>query len=169
MRIAAFVRGRKLAQASAALVVTTALMGIPAGPANATEADCDSTAFDSFQNINSATIFAYGRTVHLLNGYSSQHSYARIYGGYQPGDLVWVDRSINPMPSSVPTYFSDDSYVTSRGGWKQCGPFNDRITLQVTNWDMATQEHFAVRACFRPKDGQPSVCGSWYVDRVYGY
>lgn len=70
------------------------------------------------------------------------------------------------MPSSVPTYFSDDSCVTSRGGWKQCGPFDGRSSEQVTSFNVATQEHFAVRACFRPADRQPSVCGNWYIDRI---
>ncbi|MEU4222697.1 hypothetical protein AB0F17_00270 [Nonomuraea sp. NPDC026600] len=103
---------------------------------------------------------AYGRTVHLRNGAAFNHSFAVIYNGYQRGDQVWADRSINPMPANVPKYFSDNSYVTPRGGWKQCGPFHAERSNQVMNWNTDTQHHFAVRACFRPGDGRPSVCGN---------
>ncbi|MBE3015827.1 hypothetical protein IL992_42690 [Microbispora sp. NEAU-D428] len=157
----------KPAQAFAALAMITALIAVPAGSAKATESDCDSFITGQFKIIGSGASFqAYGRSVNLLNDDTFNHSFTYISSGYQFGDLVWVDRSLNPMSSNVPTYFSDDSYVTSRGGWKQCGPTEDMASLQVVNWNTTTQEHFAARACFRPWDGRPSVCGKWYVDRT---
>lgn len=109
------VMGGKPAQASAALAMITALIAVPTGSAKATESDCDSFITSQFKIIGSGASFqAYGRSVNLLNDDTFNHSFTYISSGYQFGDLVWVDRSLNPMSSNVPTYFSDDSYVTSR-------------------------------------------------------
>ncbi|MGV9327374.1 hypothetical protein [Streptosporangium sandarakinum] len=161
-------RSRRVVATQAALVLASAaaLTAVTAAPAAASPSDCDNYSFDYFKHVGSGVSFtAYGRTIHLRNGASFNHSFAMIYNGYQRGDQVWADRSVNPMPSGVPTYFSGDGPVSSRGGWKQCGPFKAERSKQVMNWNTKTQRHFAVRACFRPKDGRPSVCGKWYVDR----
>jgi hypothetical protein len=170
VRKAALNIARNLTQASAALAITAALIAIPTRSAHATEDDCDPGVPDTFSTVLfGGSVSAYGRTVSLENGDRTNESVAVISSdGYQRGDLVWVDRSLNPMPSSVPTFFTDDSYVTSRGGWKQCGPFAARSTGTVFSWNTDTGDHFAVRACFRPFDLRPSVCAAWYVDRSIG-
>ncbi|MEU0518259.1 hypothetical protein [Streptosporangium sp. NPDC006007] len=136
------------------------------GSITATPSECDNYSFDVFGRVGWGVSFsAYGRNVDLRNGRAFNHSFAMISAAtYRSGDQVWADRSLQAMPSSVPTHFRDDNIVISRGGWKQCGPFQ-QASQQVMNWNTDTQHHFAVRACMRPNDGRPSVCGEWYVDR----
>jgi len=133
-----------------------------------TPSECDNYSWDVFGRVGWGVSFsAYGRDVELRNGHAFNHSFAAITAAtYKTGDQVWADRSLNAMPSSVPTHFYDDNIVRNYGGWKQCGPFTTATSNQVMNWNTDTQHHFAVRACMRPNDGRPSVCGEWYVDRT---
>lgn len=149
-----------------ALAATTVVLSAPSA-AHASPSDCDNGSFDTFSMVESGVSFrAYGRDVQLRNGNFFNHSFAFIDPSlYQPGDQIWVDRSINPIPNSDPKYPSTD-LVIARGGWKQCGPFTRLDSDQVMNWNTDTKHHFAARACFRPNDGRPSVCGKWYVDRT---
>ncbi|MEU3984538.1 hypothetical protein AB0F77_31480 [Streptomyces sp. NPDC026672] len=83
------------------------------------------------------------RTVVLLTGRWSDHSYAYIKSGYNSDDLVWVDRSYD-------------------GGtnWSQCGPFKRRSSndlLNEGNW---------MRACMRVTSAAHSFCTGWYYDHT---
>jgi hypothetical protein len=148
-----------------ALAAATAVLTVP-NAAHASPSDCDNYSFDTFSKVEGGASFnAYGREVHLRNGNFFNHSFAMISAStYRRGDRVWADRSLNAIPNSDPQFPSTD-LVIARGGWKQCGPFDGQFSDQVMNWNTDTQRHFAVRACFRPSDGRPSVCGNWYVDR----
>ncbi|TKK87947.1 hypothetical protein FDA94_15405 [Herbidospora galbida] len=160
---------RRLALSLATVVVSVATLGLLPGQAQAGTADCDATFRpDLYKQVYSFT--ASGRTVKLMNGGGLNFSYANVDGG-QSGDLVWIDRSRNGIPNSMPKYPST-AEVESQGGWKQCGPFkiewwttDGRITDLVMNWNTTQQRHYATRVCIRPNGGSVS-CGSWYVDRT---
>jgi hypothetical protein len=126
----------------------------------ASTADCDGTGVvGRFRVVGWSSFDSKGRRIELQNEtLLDRFSRAEIKTGFQQGDLVWIDRSINEMPLN-PQHFRDDARVRNLGGgWKQCGPFNVFRTQSVFSW------HRAVRACWRPPGG-PSECGEWNVDQ----
>lgn len=145
--------------ALAALAVL-ATLAIPGGrPASATPADCDGGGVDFYRRVYGVNF--YGRTLELRNGVSNNRSFAMISAGAQPGDLVWIDRSLREMrranyQNGIP---SDQQVRADGGGWKQCGPFTvSQSAGRVQNWQ------YAARACMRPSDGRDSRCHYWFID-----
>jgi hypothetical protein len=162
-------RARWLAELAAGVLLAALVSVAGAGPAAASPRDCDASFRpDVYRDVGGGSSFtAYNRTVYLVNGSAFNFSQADIRAGLHIGDLVWIDRSLRGMPGSLPVHPSTRQ-VTANGGWKQCGPFNafpDRVSRLVMNWNTRTRNHFATRACMRPGDGRPSVCGRWYIDR----
>jgi hypothetical protein len=126
----------------------------------ATTADCDATGVvGQFTAVVWSSFDSKGRHIELQNErLFDNYSRAEIKTGFQSGDQVWIDRSINTMPLS-PKHFRDDAPVRNQGGgWRQCGPFNGFRTQSALSW------HRAARACWRPPGG-PSECGEWNVDQ----
>ncbi len=146
---------------TAAIGLATSVVTTSA-PAHATTAECDATGVvGRFRAVESGVSFdSEGRRVELQNeSIFDTYSRAEIKSGYQSGDLVWIDRSINRMSSLSPKYFWGDDRVRNQGGgWRQCGPFNGFRTQSAYSW------HRATRACFRPVGGS-SQCGKWYIDQ----
>jgi hypothetical protein len=82
-------------------------------------------------------------TVRLVNGRIFDESHAVITDGYQPGDLVWVDRSYDYKKT-----------------WTRCGPFSADISNEQDNigaW---------MRACAATKEGgvDDGFCTRWFFD-----
>ncbi|MEV4322666.1 hypothetical protein [Microbispora rosea] len=136
----------------------------PISAANATTGECDKTWVpDYYQEVGGAGIYlGNARYVKLMNGGAFNYSYAQISPS-DSGYTVWVDRSLQGMPSSLPM-FPTTEQVQANGGWKQCGPFYSSSSSNlVMNWNTDQQRHYAVRACARNALG--SYCGNWYIDR----
>ncbi|WP_157518754.1 hypothetical protein [Herbidospora mongoliensis] len=160
---------RRLVLSMAAVIAGAATVVLVPAQAQAGTADCDAYLRpDVYKQVYSLSVS--GRTVKLMNGAALNFSYTNVDGG-QSGDLVWIDRSRNGIPNSLPKYPST-AQVNGEGGWKQCGPFkiewwttDGRITDLVMNWNTTQQRHYATRACIRPNGGGVT-CGSWYVDRT---
>lgn len=162
-------RNQRLAALATGGLLAVLVSVAGASPAAASSGDCDAGDVDSrpdvYRVVKSGSSFtAYGRTVELLNGSAFNFSFARISTGYERGDLVWIDRSLRGMPRSLPAHPTQQQ-VKDNGSWKQCGPFKRKVSNLVMNWNTTTQNHFATRACMRPRDGRSSVCGYWYIDR----
>ena len=105
-----------------------------------------------------STFWSQGRRVALRNeSWRDVYSMAVITNGWQPGDRVWIDRSIRRLPR--PYVHPTDAQVRRAvgGGWKQCGPFHRFTNTVLSNG-------YAVRACVRPARGYIK-CGWWNVDR----
>ncbi|MER5627085.1 hypothetical protein ABT061_39290 [Streptosporangium sp. NPDC002544] len=135
----------------------------PISAASATPSECDQSGIpDYYQVVGGADVYvAGGRFLQLWNGGAFNYSYARL-SPRQSGEQVWIDRSLQGMPSSLPMYPTTEQ-VNANGGWKQCGPFSSSESSLVMNWNTSQQRHYAVRACARIALG--SICGNWYIDR----
>lgn len=148
----------------AAVIGAAATTFGPASAANATTGECDKTWVpDYYKEVGGADIYlGSGRFVKLMNGGAFNYSYAQISPS-DSGYTVWVDRSLQGMPGSLPM-FPTTEQVQANGGWKQCGPFYSSSSSNlVMNWNTDQQRHYAVRACARNALG--SFCGNWYIDR----
>jgi hypothetical protein len=161
-----------LALAGAATCVLASGVGVlPASAASASVADCDRTSYiATYRTVwSGASIVREGRDLRLWNHIGDLYSYAAIYYGYQVGDAVWIDRShyyITPGEFAG-RYPSTADVQRYGGGWKQCGPFYQKGShlVKATTPVGTGKQGYATRACFRPKNGSVSHCGSWYIDR----
>ncbi|MEU4227708.1 hypothetical protein AB0F17_25745 [Nonomuraea sp. NPDC026600] len=136
---------------------------VPVSAASATPSECDQSGIpDYYQVVVGSSPDLGDRRLQLWNGGAFNYSYARLSPRYS-GEQVWVDRSLQGMPSSLPMYPTTEQ-VNANGGWKQCGPFSSSESSLVLNWNTSQQRHYAARACARTAI-LGSFCGNWYIDR----